>query len=62
MVNIIITIVGIYIIGAAICLCVILENADLNPCISILWPIALLIIIVKGIVIAFKEIPKIWKM
>lgn len=56
------SIIGIYIIVAVICFGVIADYYDnLNPCISILWPIILLIIITKGIIIAFKEIPKIWK-
>lgn len=62
MAEIIIAIIGIYIIGAVICFGITVDYNNLNPCISILWPIILLIIIIKGIVIAFKEIPKIWKM
>ena len=65
MADIIIAIIGIYIIGAVICFGVIVDEdnlSHLNPCISILWPIIFLIIISKGIIIAFKEIPKIWKM
>ena len=61
MAEIIITIGGIYIIGAAICFGITVADNNLNPCISILWPIILLIIIIKGIIITFKEIPKIWK-
>lgn len=60
--EIIITIIGIYIIGALICFGVMTDYDNLNPCVSFLWPIILLIIIAKGIIIAFKEIPKIWKM
>lgn len=62
MVKIIIAIIGIYVVGAIICFGVTVDHDNLNPCISILWPIIILIIIVKGIIIAFKEIPKIWKM
>lgn len=62
MAKIIIAIIGIYVIGAVICFAGIIDYDNLNPCISILWPIILLIIIIKGIIIAFKEIPKIWKM
>lgn len=61
MIEVIIVIVGLYMLGAVICLGIILEYNNFNPCISILWPIILLILIIKCIITAFKEIPKIWK-
>jgi len=60
MIDTIIIIVVIYISGVIISSGIAYLNR-LSLYTSIIWPIILLIIIPKGIIIAFKEIPKIWK-
>lgn len=51
-----------YILGVVVFWAIIADGNKYNCNISIIWPIALLILFIKSLIIAFKEIPKIWKM
>lgn len=51
-----------YILGVMVSWAIIADGKKYNCNISVIWPIVLLILFIKALIIAFKEIPKIWKM
>lgn len=55
-------IVMIYLGGIIISWAIIMNGDKYNPAMCIIWPIVFLVLLFNWIIIAFKEIPKIWKM
>lgn len=55
-------IIMLYALGVLVSWAIIADGNKYNCNISIIWPIILLILFIKSLIIAFKEIPKIWKM
>jgi len=54
-------IVMIYLLGIIISWAIIVDGGKYNPAMCIIWPITFLVLLFNWIIIAFKEIPKIWK-
>lgn len=54
-------IVVIYVVGIVISWAIIMDGNKYNPAMCIIWPIVFLVLLFNWIIIAFKEIPKIWK-
>lgn len=50
-----------YILASIVTFAITEDQGKYNSCIAIIWPIVLLVLLIKCFVKAFKEIPKIWK-